>query len=108
MDPLRVILSSGRTVGSDICWPATHSVDVIRALASLDRAVLGVELWRFEGESAPEVVGWSEYSVAIDGPWADVVATAARDAEESVLGHAGDLGLWVNLTWIERSEASRR
>lgn len=104
MDPLRAILSGVRTVGAESCWPATQSVEVIRALASLDRAVLGVELWRFEGEGAPEVVGWSEYSVATAGPWADVVAAAARDAEESVLGHAGDLGLWVNLTWIERSE----
>jgi hypothetical protein len=104
VDPLRVILTGVRTVGEEGCWPASRCVEVIRALASLDRAVLGVELWRFEGGDAPEVVGWSEYSVATAGPWPGVVAAAARAAEESVLGHTGDLGLWMNLTWIERSE----
>ena len=103
MDSLRPILESARAVGEEYCWPASQALEAIQALAKVQCAVLGAELWRFDGNETPEVVGWSEYSVALEGAWVEVVARCARAAQDAVLGNAGDLDLWVNLTGIGES-----
>jgi len=100
-DPITALLSTARRVGDDFCWPAERSVDVIDALSSLSRAVLGVELWRLENDGHPEVVGWSQYNIDTHRPWDEVVAEGARRATDEVLGYSGDRGLWINITWVD-------
>ena len=100
-DPITTLLSSGRRVGDDFCWPAQESVEVIEALASLSRAVVGVELWRIEGDEGPEVLEWSQYNVDTHRRWDEVVADGARQATDEVLGYSGDRGLWINITWAD-------
>lgn len=100
-DPVGVLLSSARRVGDDYCWPAGTALEAIDALSSLSRAVLGVELWRFQDDATPEVAGWSDYVIDTGQPWADVVAKGAREAIEAILGHVGDRDLWVNISWAD-------
>jgi hypothetical protein len=96
-DPINVLLSSARRVGEDFCWQAERALEVIDALSSLSRAVLGVELWRIENE----VLGWSQYNVDTHRPWEQVVSDGARQAADAVLGYSGDRGLWINITWAD-------
>jgi len=99
-DPINLLLSSARRVGEDYCWPAEQSIEVIEALSSLSQAVLGVELWQIESDGPPEVVGWSQYILDTHRPWDEVVADGARQATDAALGHSGDHGLWMNITWM--------
>ncbi len=94
-----VLLSSARRVGEDFCWPAERSLEVIEALSSLSRAILGVELWQIENDGHPKILGWSQYSINTRRPWDEVVSDGARQAMDAVLGHAGDRSLWINFTW---------
>jgi hypothetical protein len=100
-DPINTLLSTARRVGDDFCWPAEQSIEVIDALLSLSRAVLGVELWRIENDEHPEVLGWSQYDIDTHRPWDEVVADAARRATDEILGYSGDRGLWINITWVD-------
>lgn len=97
-DPLRVLLHSVRVVGDEYCWPATDVMQVLEAFALLNRVVQGAELWRFDDASSPTVVGWTEYEVP-EGTWRESVERSSRLASDELLGHAGDLEAWVNVTW---------
>lgn len=100
-DPITTLLSTARRVGDDFCWPAERSIEVIAALSSLSRAVLGVELWQIENDGHPEVLGWSQYEIDTRRSWDDVVAEGARRAADEVFGYSSDRGLWINITWID-------
>lgn len=103
-DLLRIVLRSARPVGDEICWPAGEVLEVLDAFAKLERVILGAELWRFDDNgSAPTVVGWTEFEVP-EGTWAQRVAASSRLTADELLGHAGDLDAWVNLTWEERED----
>lgn len=103
-DPLRIVLRSARPVGDEFCWPAPEVLQVLGAFERLGRVVLGAELWRFDDEAAdPTVVGWTEFEVP-EGTWEQRVAASNRLAADELLGHAGDLGVWVNFTWEDRGE----
>lgn len=106
-ESLKSLLSTARRVGDDFCWPAEQSVDVIDALSSLSRAVLGVELWRIENDGHPEVLGWSQYNIDTHRPWDVVVAEGARRATDEVLGYSGDRELWINITWADPPDDDR-
>lgn len=106
-DPLRVLLKASRPVGDEFCWPASEVLQVLGAFERLDRVVLGAELWRFDDDChEPNVVGWTEFDVP-DGTWEERVAGSSRLAADELLGHAGDIGAWVNLTWEDRGELAR-
>lgn len=106
-DSLRLLLRSARPVGDEFCWPATEVVQVLTAFERLGRVILGAELWRFVNDGGePTVVGWTEFEVA-EGTWEQRVAESSRLAADELLGHAGDLDAWVNLTWEDHGEPAR-
>lgn len=105
-DPLQVVLRSARPVGDEFCWPAREVMEVLESFERLGRVILGAELWRFDDNGPePTVVGWTEFEVP-EGTWAQRVAASSRLAADELLGHAGDLDAWVNLTWEEREHPS--
>ncbi len=100
---LATLLESARRIDEEWCWPAAHSLSVIRAIESLGLAVLGVELWEIQADGPPLVKGWSQYDLP-SGPWSDVVQGAASAAAEEVLGYSGNLDFWVNISWLSEAE----
>lgn len=104
MNPIDVVLASGRAVGGEYCWPADRALEAIAALTDLSQAILGVELWRFESGDNPTVLGWSDYRIELAGDWRDVVPLSRSLASDALFGHVGDLDLWVNITWTGTAE----
>jgi hypothetical protein len=102
-DPLHVLLRSARSIGEEFCWPAADILTVIWALESLDRLVLGAELWTFAEVAAPTVLGWTTYEVTA-GSWQERVAESSRLAAEDLRKHSEDPDAWVNLTWAGRDD----
>ena len=106
-DPLGIVLRSARPVGDEFCWPASEVLNVLAAFERLGRVVLGAELWRFDDDGdEPIVVGWTEFEVP-EGTWEQRVVESSRLAADELLGHAGDLDAWVNLTWEDRGQPAR-
>ncbi|MGH2772797.1 MAG: hypothetical protein ACRDIU_06640 [Actinomycetota bacterium] len=109
MNALRLpepLLAAARQVGQDLCWPAKEGEAIIRELAKLGLAILGLELWMFDEDDGPRVVGWTDYELDLNAPWDQVVRDAADRAEREILEHVGNKGLWINIQWITREEAS--
>lgn len=102
-DPLQLLLTSARRVGDEFCWPAHRILEVIDAFELLGLVVLGAELWQFDRDDQPTVVGWTEYQVP-EGARAHRAAAARRLAHEDLLGHAGNMRYWINLTWASPCE----
>ena len=98
-------LACAMKVGSEFCWPATQVLSALDAFALASVVLLGVELWKVGDDGAPEVLGWTEYNVDFTVPWSEVVRASHRLAVDAVLGFDGDLDLWVNVTWLPRTEA---
>jgi hypothetical protein len=100
-----LLLLRARKVGSELAWSADEVVGVVRALASLRLAVLGLELWEFDDEAEPRVTGWTTYEVDVTAPWRDVVRASAQRAENDLAGHAADPNLWIHVQWISEQDA---
>lgn len=100
---LSTLLESARRIDEEWCWPAVHSLSIIRAIESLGLAVLGVELWEMQVDGRPLVKGWSQYDLP-SGLWSDVVREAAIAAADEVLGYSGNLDVWVNISWLSEAE----
>jgi hypothetical protein len=79
---------------------------VAQAFGALQQAVLGFELWTFDENLTPQVLGWSEYPTSLDGPWREVVEASNKEAVDGLRKQVGN-GVWANLTWVSESEASR-
>ena len=97
------LLSLARRVNNEWCWPAAAAEDAIVAIAALNLAVLGIEIWEFDDSDSVVVKGWSQYELP-SGEWSEVVRSSARLARDGVFEHSGNIGLWVNLTWGTQQE----
>jgi hypothetical protein len=96
--------SVGEGPGKEYCWPVATAADVIGALADLQQAVLGFELWSYKRSESPRVLGWSGYEVSLDGRWVDIVEQCRRAAIDEFPAGVVDGDQWVNLTWISETE----
>ena len=94
------------TLGGEPAWSVCDAREVIERLRQLDIAVVGIEIWLREGND-PQVIGWSNYTIAFKDDWKSFVeknaASAIRELDNPIPEDA-----LVNLTCITRSELSKK
>jgi hypothetical protein len=106
LNPVERVLERARRVGREYCWPGAQAVEVVGALGELRQAVLGFELWSFDEDLMPQVVGWSSYGVSLDDSWPEVVGQSVQAAIDGLRRQLRG-SEWVNLTWVSEAEAPR-
>jgi hypothetical protein len=92
------LAASATVLAGEPAWPPDDAREAVRALATADAAIVGVELWREVG-GAPEWRASSAYECGPAGGWDDYVNACAREADAFITRFQGEPGALFSLTW---------